>query len=173
MSGRNPKPESRGTEFRATLSEWKRTPENLRPSLRALARDLGTSHQLLAFYLKGLEEWQAEEYWRYAREIRARAFAKDRPLTQWEEQQARAYDRAGIRLATGHMLRDQIERMKKESERRPLVWQEIKLLKILAPWFPEARELLQKCSQSSVKDKRNNLPVIASRVAKSFRREKA
>jgi hypothetical protein len=169
-SGRKPAQESRATEFRRKLMEWKQTPKSSRPSLRALARELGTSHQLLTFYLKGFEEWQGKEYWRQAREIRAHAIAEGRPLTQWEEQQARAYDQAGVRLVTGHMLRNQIERMKKDSERRPLVWQEIKVLKILAPGFPEARELLQKCSQNSAKDQRNNLPVSASGAAKSFRR---
>jgi hypothetical protein len=38
----------------------------MRPSLRALAREIGTSHQLLAHYLKGLEEWQYKERFRQA-----------------------------------------------------------------------------------------------------------
>lgn len=126
-------------------------PESSRPSLRALARELGTSHQLLSFYLKHLEKWQGEEYWRQAREIRARARTENRLLTPWEEQQARAFDRAGLRIKTGLMLRETIEQMRKDSERRPLVWQEIKALKILAPGFPEARDLLQRCLQSRVK----------------------
>ena len=53
------------------LTAWKKTPESSRPPLRALARELGTSHQLLAFYLNGLEKWRGEEYWRRAKEIRA------------------------------------------------------------------------------------------------------
>ena len=61
MRGRKPKQESRSAEFRQKLTEWKRTSEVSRTSLRALARELGTSHQLLAFYLEGLEKWQAEE----------------------------------------------------------------------------------------------------------------
>lgn len=56
VSGRKRNQESRATEFRRGLIEWKQTPEPSRPSLRALARDLGTSHQLLAFYLKDLEK---------------------------------------------------------------------------------------------------------------------
>jgi excisionase family DNA binding protein len=47
MRGRKPKPDSRGTEIRARLAQWKRMLESSRPSLRALARELGTSHQLL------------------------------------------------------------------------------------------------------------------------------
>lgn len=171
--GRKPSHESRATEFRRELIEWKQNPESSRPSLRALARELGTSHQLLAFYLMGLGEWQAREYWRQAREIRARAMDENRDLTSWEEQQARAYDRAGAGTMAQFMLLDSIERMKKESEHRPLVWQEIKVLKIFARQFPEAQELLQNCSQSSAKNQQNNLPVSSSRAAKFFRREKA
>jgi hypothetical protein len=147
-------------------------PEASRPSLRALARELGTSHQLLGHYLKRLEKWQGEEYFRQAKEIRARAQAEDRLLTPWEEQQAHACDRAGVRATVHSMLLDTIERMKQESENRPLCWQEIKALKIFAPQFPEALELLQKCSQSSPKKSENNLPVIPRRAVKSFRREK-
>jgi hypothetical protein len=159
-SGRKPAQESRATEFRRMLIAWKQTPKSSRPSLRSLACELGTSHQLLTFYLKGLEKWQAEEYWRQAREIRARAIVEGRLLTQCEDQQAHAYDRAALRITTGYILRDQIERMKKESELRPLCWQEIKALKLFAHHFPEARELLQKCSQNSVKNQKNNLPPI-------------
>ena len=144
VSGRKPAHESCATEFHHSLTAWQRTPESSRPSLRALARELGTSHQLLSFYLKRLDQWQANEYWRQAREIRACARTENRLLTPWEEQQARACDRAGLRIKTGLMLRETIEHMRKDSERRPLVWQEIKVLKILAPGFPQARELLQK-----------------------------
>ena len=51
MSGRKPAYESRATEFRHRLTAWKRIPESSRPSLRALAREMDTSHQLLAHYL--------------------------------------------------------------------------------------------------------------------------
>ena len=143
-SGRKPAHESRATEFRQSLTAWKRMPESSRPSLRALARKLGTSHQLLSFYLKRLEKWQSEEYWRRATEIRARATAEGRPMTQWEEREVYAYNRAAVRAMVGPMLLDTIEQIQQEAERRPLVWQEIKVLKILAPGFPQARELLQK-----------------------------
>jgi hypothetical protein len=92
VSGRKPAHESRATEFRHSLTAWQRTPESSRPSLRALARALGTSHQLLTFYLKRLDQWQANEYWRQVREIRARVRTENRLLTPWEEQQARACD---------------------------------------------------------------------------------
>jgi hypothetical protein len=38
-------------EFRRTVLACKQTLESSRPSLRALARELGTSRQLLSFYL--------------------------------------------------------------------------------------------------------------------------
>jgi LmbE family N-acetylglucosaminyl deacetylase len=170
MRGRKPKHESRSGEFRRRLIAWMQTPESSRPSLRALACELGTSHQLLTFYLKRLEKWKGEEYWRQAREIRARAKPENRVLTPWEEQQAHAYDRAAIRTTIASMLLDEIQRMKEESERGPLCWQQIKALKIFAREFPEAQELLQKCSQSSVKNQKNNLPSIPSGAAKPFRR---
>ena len=171
MRGRRSKQESRETELRKRLIAWKRAPDSSRPSLRALARELGTSHQLLSFYLKRLDQWQAKEYWRQAREIRARAIAEDRSLNQWEEQQVHAYTRAGVRATVGPMLLDVIKRLREESERRPLVWQEIKSLKILAPGFPEAQDLLQKCSQSSVRTRKNNLPALPCSASKSFRRD--
>ena len=46
---------------------WKQTPKSMRPSLRALAREIGTSHQLPEHYLKGLEEWQYKERFRQAK----------------------------------------------------------------------------------------------------------
>jgi hypothetical protein len=122
MRGRKRKQESRGAEIRARLAEWKRTPETSRPSLRALARELGTSHRLVGHYLKRLEKWQGEEYFRQAKRIRARALAENRLSTPWEEQQAHACDRAGVRATVHSMLLDQIERMKQESENRPLCW---------------------------------------------------
>jgi hypothetical protein len=160
VSGRKPTQESRATEFRRRLMAWKQTPESARPSLRALARELGTSHQLLSFHLKHLEQWQGKEYWRYSREIRARANAEERLLSQWEDQQARGYERAAIRAMAGYKLRNLIERMKKDSERRPLVWQEIKALKLFARQFPEAQELLQTCSQEGRKQRKRFAEIV-------------
>jgi hypothetical protein len=56
--GRKPANESRTVEIRARLTEWKQTPAPFRNSLRALAAEMGTSHQLLSFYLSRLEERQ-------------------------------------------------------------------------------------------------------------------
>jgi hypothetical protein len=56
MRGRKTKQESRSAELRQRLIAWKQTPESLRPSLRALARILGTS----APTAKALPRWAGE-----------------------------------------------------------------------------------------------------------------
>jgi transcriptional regulator with XRE-family HTH domain len=76
--GRKPKYDSRATELRQRLLVWKQSPEGLRPSLRELARELGTSHQLLSHYLKGLDDWQCE---RDLEQFRANAKAKGLTVT--------------------------------------------------------------------------------------------
>jgi hypothetical protein len=50
--GRRPAARSRSSEIREKLAAWKQTPESSRPTLRALAQELGTSHQLLGHFLK-------------------------------------------------------------------------------------------------------------------------
>jgi hypothetical protein len=78
MRGRKPKQQCRSEEFRQTLIAWKDTPVAFRPSLRALARELGTSHQLLSHYLSALEEWCREKN---LERLRAQAKAKNLTLT--------------------------------------------------------------------------------------------
>jgi hypothetical protein len=76
--GRRRANESNAAAIRTRLVAWRQTPESQRPSLRALAVELGTSHQLLSFYLQGLDKWQKAEYeWR-VKEIRDRATAENR-----------------------------------------------------------------------------------------------
>ena len=147
-------------EFRPAVLAWKQTPQSSRPSQRAPARELGTSHQLLSFYLKNLHKWQSEEYWRQAKEIRARANAEDRALTEQEEQQVYAYNRAAMRAAVGPMLLETIERMRQDSERRLLSRQEIRVLKILARQFPDAQEVLQKCSRDGVMKRKRFAEIV-------------
>jgi len=77
--GRKHLNQSRANEIRARLAVWKRTPESARPSLRVLARQIGTSHQLLCHYLRGWDKWQAKQYRHRAKEIRARVEAETRP----------------------------------------------------------------------------------------------
>jgi hypothetical protein len=131
---------------------WKQTPESLRPSLRALARGLGTSHQLLQHYLDGLEKWQAEEDYRTAKirweEIRARTEAEGRPISEWDGEvpEVRAYNRAAIRAQVLPMLLKTIEGIKQEAKRGPLHSAQIKTLKMFAKQgFPEAQKILEKC----------------------------
>jgi hypothetical protein len=71
--------ESRATELRQALVEWNETPKSSRPSLRALAAELGTSHQLLKHYLNGLGKWREKQHIKY---IRAQAKAKNVPVTR-------------------------------------------------------------------------------------------
>lgn len=78
MRGRKPKYESRAAEFRQRLVAWKQTPESMRPSLRALARELQTSHALLQHYLDGLDEWLREKL---LEPFRANAKAKGLTVT--------------------------------------------------------------------------------------------
>lgn len=143
--GRKTTYESRAPEFRRRLVEWKQMPESLRPPLRALARELDTSHQLLGYFLEGLEEWDYAERChramemaqKKATEIRARARAENRELTRWE-----CYE-AILAPASFRML-DEIMR---DAERGPLYYDQIKILKLLARELPLAQEFLQKCSQ--------------------------
>lgn len=159
MQGRKIKQESRADEFRHRLLAWKQAPESLRPSLRELARQLGTSHQLLEHYLNGLEEWKYQERYRQAKnaseEIRARAVAEGRPLTAGEEQQARTWDREAIRAFLLPGLLKRLEEIKQDAERGPLHRLQYKMLEIYAKeGFSAAQELLQKRKQIGVKKRK-------------------
>lgn len=131
---------------------WKRTPEFSRPSLRALARELNTSHQLLKHYLGGVEEWEYDARYRAAKEmaqtkaneISARAKAENREMTMRESLDV---------LVTPGML-DQIEGIRQEAKRGRLNWAHLKMLKIWARHFPQAKEVLEKYSKSALPKKR-------------------
>ncbi len=116
MKGRKRKDESRAAELRQRLIVWQQTPESVRPALRTLARELRISHGLLQHYLNNLEKRQADEDWRRAREIRARATAEDRPMTPWEEQQSRSLDRRALRLFIESTLDDHVKKLECEIE---------------------------------------------------------
>jgi len=117
MKGRKRKLDSRATEFRQRLVVWQQTPESMRPPLRALARELRTSHALLQHYLFNLGKWQAEEDWRCVKEIRAQASADGRPLTPWEERQTRALDRRAVCLFIESSFENSVKRYQREIER--------------------------------------------------------
>jgi hypothetical protein len=77
--GRKRNPESRASEIHSKLAAWRQASESARPSLRASAREVDTSHQLLSHYLLHWDKWQAKEYRRQAEELRARARTETRP----------------------------------------------------------------------------------------------
>lgn len=53
-----------------------------------------------------------------------------------------------------------IKRMREESERGPLSRHDVKALKILAPQFPEAQELLQKCLRDGLKERKRFAEIV-------------
>jgi DNA-binding transcriptional MocR family regulator len=155
MRGRKPKQESRAREIRARLLVWKQSPESLRPSLRALAAETGVSHQLLSFYLKGLEEWQYKERYRRAKEeaeeIRGRAKAENREMTLRECVHA---------IVTPGLL-DQIERIRQDAKRGPLHRAQFRMLKLLAKQgFPGAQDVLQKCASAGLKKRKHFAEIV-------------
>jgi len=138
---------------------WKQTPESLRPSLRALARALGTSHQLLQHYLDGLEKWRYMERYRNAQQesdqILARAFVEGRPMTEWEEQRRHDCTIAAVRAKAGAVLLDELKKMTQVARRGPLHPAEFKFVKMLVKQgFPGAQELLQRCLQVGLKKRK-------------------
>jgi len=163
--GRKIRRKSRAAEFRQRLLTWKQSPPASRPSLRALARELGTSHQLLTHYLVGLEKWQYEERYRRAKkqadEIRARAVAENRNLTFWEEQQIRACDTARIQALVGPALIAALEGIKRDAKRGLLDRYQFKTLKLFARRnYPGAQELLQKCSEAGLKPRKRFAKIV-------------
>jgi hypothetical protein len=159
MRGRKTKQESRAAEFRERLVVWKRTPESLRPSLRALARELSTSHQLLQHYLDGLEEWEFKERYQRAKEkaqkkaveIRARAEAEGREMTMRECLDAM--------VTPG--LHDQIERIRQDARRGPLHPAQFKIVKLWAKQgFPGAQEVVQKCASAGLKKRKRFAEIV-------------
>jgi hypothetical protein len=165
MRGRKPTQESRSTEFRQRLIEWKQSHEWSRPSLRALARQLGTSHQLLKHYLDGLEKWRYKERYRKATEesdqILACAIVENRPVTQWEKERHHVCTITAMRAKLASLLLDDLANLKQEARRSPLDPAQLRMVKILAKQgFPGAQELLEKCSQNGMKSRNDNLPEI-------------
>ena len=156
MSGRKPAQESRATELRQRLMTWKQTPESLRPSLRALARDLKTSHQLLKHYLNGLDRWQAEEQ---AKRIRQRAKAEGREMTVRETVQV---------MVTPGFFRE-IEKLRQAAKRGPLKSHQVKMLKLFAKQgWPGAQQILRKCRQMTPEEEKQAR--ASERAARLFAR---
>jgi hypothetical protein len=144
--GRKPANESQATAIRARLVMWKQVPESQRVSLRALAVELATSHQLLAFYLRGLDEWQRKDYERRAEDIRHRAATENRPMTYWEESQVEGLDRAAFHCMIESGAADMLKRLEADAKAGRLTGVQLKTVKILAQqWgMPAAQKILQK-----------------------------
>ncbi len=147
MKGRKSKQDSRADEIRAILMEWKEQPEPARPSLRALASELGTSHQLMSHYLEGLDKWQMKKYFRLAEEIRARAEAENRLLTSWEEQQSLEYGRAGVGMIAICAIESAVKQLERDAKKNKLTPKQIKMLGNMASKGHEkARKILESLS---------------------------
>ena len=142
VSGRKPAYESRATEFRERLSAWRQMRADERPSLRALAGELGTSHQLLSHYLHGLETSQAKER---AKQIRARAKAEGREMTLRECCDA---------IITPGLFR-KIEELRLAANCGPLSHWQIQMLKMFAKQgFSGAKKILGACRQMTPQEER-------------------
>jgi AraC-like DNA-binding protein len=155
-AGRKPKQDSRAPEFRRRLIIWKQTSDSLRPSLRALAKDLHTSHQLLRHYLDGLDQWIWHERQRKAKQeaesIRQEAKRQGRPMTQFEEQRAQHCDWAASKAFVTWALLEKIARLGQKARRGPLHSLEVKLLQDLGKrGFPNALEIASTCRRKQKK----------------------
>jgi len=93
---------------------------------------MGTSHQLLSFYLKRLGKWQGEEYRRKANDLRARAKAENRYMTPGEEAQMIAYERAGFHSMIDSVVRDTLTTLREDARCGKLSRQQLRMAKFLA-----------------------------------------
>ena len=147
MRGRKPAYESRATEFRQRLIVWEQTPKALRPPLRTLADELGTSHQMLSYYRTGLDIWRAKEE---AKRIHARAAAEGREMTVRECLDA---------FITPGVLR-QIEELGQAARRGPLNRHQVQILKLYgragSPGAKRANQILEKCRQMTPEEEKQS-----------------
>ena len=164
--GRKLVSQSRAGEIRAKLLMWKQSPELQRISLRALAVELRTSHQLLGSHLRSLNKWQAKDYKGRAEEIRNLAWAENRRLTPWEESRAGALDRAAFQCMIESALAQALRRYEKELRKGKGRAGNLRPFRMLAQrGFPGAQNVLQKYKFS--------LPPKQVGNAKSFRRDRS
>lgn len=159
--------ESRASAIRAALAAWKLTPKSQRISLRALARSIGTSHQLVGHYLASWETWQAREYRRQAREIRTRAETEMKPWVVNEMLgEAKRLETAALQSVLTSLLNDNLERIERKARFDPLSRHEVKILKLFAArGYRKAKEILEKRAGSNSK---SNLPPTSVHSVKSF-----
>jgi hypothetical protein len=138
--GRKPANESRTEAICTRLVSWSQASEGQRPSLRVLAKELGTSHQLLSFYLKGLSKWRRKEYLRKAQEIRDKGLG----MTYVDEQQAVAYERAAFQLMLDDALEPTFQRLEAGAKAGNLKPQELEMVRRAARYgIPRALKIKQ------------------------------
>jgi hypothetical protein len=128
------------------------TPESRRVSLRALGAEMGCSHQLLSFYLRGWYAWRRREYKRKSAEIEARAKAERRELTPWEEAQISECRRMRFRCLLSAKVEEHLREMEAEA-REPSFVLSKGAMKFVAAFarkgFPEAQRILRRCAERS------------------------
>jgi hypothetical protein len=147
------------------LLAWNQTPKPQRVSLRALATQIGTSHQLLSFHLRRLDKWQSKEYKKKAEEIRARSGAENRPMTQEEERQHAAYRRASLAALIDSVLSGMLRKLRRQIRHGTLSRGYVGIAKVLARrGHREAEDIL-----NIHFERKNNLPTELTGGAKSFR----
>lgn len=156
--GRRPAEESKAKVIRHRLIAWRETPEHQRGSLRALATELGTSHQLLSFYLKDLDRWQQKEYKREAKSIRDRAAKEKRHKTPWEHSQVENLEMSAFYCMVDKLLADQFAKIEREIiQGKPATPISLRVLKTLAAYgHLEAQATLRRIMAGS--GKRNPAP---------------
>ncbi len=159
--GRKPASESRAAEIRAKLLAWKQTPEPQKSSLRTLAARLGTSHQLLSVYLKGLNNWQKKDYQNRAATIRNLARAENRDMTSWEQSQVATLERLSFRCAIESVLTSTLKQYEaefQEKERTGLTRNELKIVRMLAQHG-------SRMAQKLIEKRQINLPLTPNRAS--------
>jgi len=155
MRGRKPKLESRGSEIYARLAAWREANEASRPPLRALARELGTSHQLLGFYLGRLDKWQIEQYHRRAEEIRQRATAENRAMTSTEECEVRVLERAAVECLLDSTIRKNLKQIELDAKDGHLGPMQFQFLRLAARHgYPKAQQVLHECGRSAIRERK-------------------
>ena len=141
--GRKRASESRATGLRTTLLAWRKTPEPQRVSLRTLADQMSTSHQLLSFHLRRLDKWQMKEYRKKAQEIEARAQAENRLLTQDEQTRCDAYRRASFDSMIDSAVCEMFRELRKQIKHGQLTGTHVRVARLLArKGYREAQEIL-------------------------------
>ena len=147
--GRKPARESSAGSIRARLMAWRDLPVDQRPSLRAIAEELGISHQLLSHYLKGLSQWQWRETYRKMEDLKKST--EGRLMSPAEQAQMVEYGRAALNSMVYPALDVFLEKLTTEAKTEGWTRKRVKLVERAArKGFASAQKLLRQI--------RKNLP---------------